>query len=234
MVINEDVFKTFSKFMKGYTNVLSEGRLEGLLEPVEGRDALNFSGFEYLCESAYGGPDARRREPDASVAEFPVDGPNRKRTKGNSVSGVTSSAGDQVHKRRKPGVRTGPTNRETKNQIVYWAFQTLSWNLMTRSVSTADILYQHISWINDSLTVVIPKHKSMHNLRYFYCLSDIIYMQQVTKRGVEASVVMFMRIRIIPVSAQYYRWRCWCSLKVVLNKSLCCFPKTQTRRFLNG
>ena len=32
-------------------------------------------------------------------------------------------------------------------------FTILSWNLMTRSVSTSDILFNNLSWENDSLVV---------------------------------------------------------------------------------
>lgn len=46
-----------------------------------------------------------------------------------------------------------------RDDVVYWAFQTLSWNLAQRSQTIGDLLLEHISWKDDCLSVVIPKHK---------------------------------------------------------------------------
>jgi hypothetical protein len=35
----------------------------------------------------------------------------------------------------------------------------LCWNLMARSCSVASLMYQHITWTDDSLVVTIPRHK---------------------------------------------------------------------------
>lgn len=40
-----------------------------------------------------------------------------------------------------------------------WVFLALAWNLMARSVSVAGIMFDHLAWANDCLTVVFPKHK---------------------------------------------------------------------------
>ena len=40
-----------------------------------------------------------------------------------------------------------------------WVFLVFAWNLMARSVSVAGIMFDHIGWANDCLTVVFPKHK---------------------------------------------------------------------------
>ena len=43
--------------------------------------------------------------------------------------------------------------------IFAWVFLVLCWNLMARCVSVAGIMFTHISWANDALTVVFPTHK---------------------------------------------------------------------------
>lgn len=43
--------------------------------------------------------------------------------------------------------------------IFAWLFLVLCWNLMARCISVSGLMYCHISWANDSLTVVFPTHK---------------------------------------------------------------------------
>jgi hypothetical protein len=43
--------------------------------------------------------------------------------------------------------------------IFAWVFLVLCWNLMARCVSVAGIMFLHLSWEEDSLTVVFPTHK---------------------------------------------------------------------------
>ena len=38
-------------------------------------------------------------------------------------------------------------------------FMLLSWNLMCRSISTANLMYTHMTWIGDALVVNLPKTK---------------------------------------------------------------------------
>lgn len=44
-------------------------------------------------------------------------------------------------------------------QLFAWPFFVLCWNLMARSVTVGNIMYQHISWSGDALTINVPKHK---------------------------------------------------------------------------
>lgn len=39
------------------------------------------------------------------------------------------------------------------------SFITLAWNLMARSVSVGQLMFKHISWENDCLVIVLPRHK---------------------------------------------------------------------------
>ena len=41
-----------------------------------------------------------------------------------------------------------------------WSFFLLTWNLMARSVTVANIMLAHISWREDSLLIEIPKTKA--------------------------------------------------------------------------
>ena len=38
-------------------------------------------------------------------------------------------------------------------------FLILAWNLMARSNSVGSLMYQHVSWENDSMVIRLPKHK---------------------------------------------------------------------------
>ena len=40
-----------------------------------------------------------------------------------------------------------------------WAYTTLMWNLMSRSISVAEIMLVHLSWTGDCLKVAWPMHK---------------------------------------------------------------------------
>lgn len=40
-----------------------------------------------------------------------------------------------------------------------WAYNTLMWNLMSRSISVAEIMLVHLSWSEDCLKVAWPMHK---------------------------------------------------------------------------
>lgn len=43
--------------------------------------------------------------------------------------------------------------------IFAWAFLTMSWNSLGRSASVAEILFGHLGWATDALTLVFPTHK---------------------------------------------------------------------------
>ena len=45
--------------------------------------------------------------------------------------------------------------------IIHFAhlYLILCWNLMARSCSVATIKYNHITWMNDSLLITLPRHK---------------------------------------------------------------------------
>jgi hypothetical protein len=49
--------------------------------------------------------------------------------------------------------------RDFRSSMFAWTFLILAWNLMARSVSVSGIMFDHIQWVNDSLTIVFPKHK---------------------------------------------------------------------------
>jgi hypothetical protein len=46
-----------------------------------------------------------------------------------------------------------------QQSIFAWAFLTLSWNALGRSASIGEILFSHLGWATDSLTLVFPTHK---------------------------------------------------------------------------
>lgn len=50
------------------------------------------------------------------------------------------------------------TNNRT-GSVYPHAFTILCWNLFARSCNVGSLMLQHISWENDSLKIVLPKHK---------------------------------------------------------------------------
>lgn len=72
------------------------------------------------------------------------------------------------------------------NQMLFsHVYITMCWNLMSRSNNVALLLYQHITWENDSLLVTLPKHKgdqvfSMNNvMKVKYFRREITYKQSM-------------------------------------------------------
>jgi hypothetical protein len=43
--------------------------------------------------------------------------------------------------------------------IFAWVFLVLCWNLIARCNSVASIMYDHIKWEQDAMTIVFPSHK---------------------------------------------------------------------------
>jgi len=46
-----------------------------------------------------------------------------------------------------------------KVHLFAWVFLLFAWNLMARSMSVSSIMFDHIGWVGDCMTVVFPKHK---------------------------------------------------------------------------
>jgi hypothetical protein len=49
--------------------------------------------------------------------------------------------------------------KKTGDYSYAWVFITLCWNLMARCASIAELNLKHLSWEQDSLVVIVPKHK---------------------------------------------------------------------------
>lgn len=49
--------------------------------------------------------------------------------------------------------------REWRSGIFAWCYNTLMWNLMSRSISVAEIMLTHLKWTGDCLKVAWPMHK---------------------------------------------------------------------------
>jgi hypothetical protein len=47
----------------------------------------------------------------------------------------------------------------TDVSIFAHTFIVLAWNLMARSISISTLMYQHLSWVDDSMVIKMPKHK---------------------------------------------------------------------------
>lgn len=65
----------------------------------------------------------------------------------------------------KPEVKQGNNSRNSNcgswNESIFsWPFWLLLWNLMQRSETIANVQLEHISWKEDSLTIVIPQSKT--------------------------------------------------------------------------
>lgn len=89
----------------GHKRKIADMKQNGELPLVEGRQPLQFEGYDYLARIAV--------EKDKEV----------------------------------PAAMTAHT------------FLVLSWNLMTRSNSTALVMYDHMSWHEDALVITVPRHK---------------------------------------------------------------------------
>lgn len=59
---------------------------------------------------------------------------------------------------------TNPNNAKQKigswaQQLFAWPFFIFCWNMMARSIMVGNMMYQHVSWSGDALTVNVPGHK---------------------------------------------------------------------------
>ena len=57
--------------------------------------------------------------------------------------------------------------------VFSWVFLLLCWNLMARCVSVSDIMFDHVGWSGDAMTVVFPKHKGDQEGEH--CLPKHVY-----------------------------------------------------------
>ena len=51
------------------------------------------------------------------------------------------------------------SSNSTSQYVNMTLFMLFCWNLMCRSISTANLMYTHMSWIGDALVVNLPKTK---------------------------------------------------------------------------
>jgi hypothetical protein len=111
IVIDPLLNEELEKFFKGFKRKVSDMKLRGEMNVMEGKHHLTFRGYCILAKKFL------TLSPDAN------------------------------------------SNHNFNQMLFSWPFLILQWNLMARAGSVARIMLQHISWIDDSLVINIPKHK---------------------------------------------------------------------------
>jgi hypothetical protein len=70
----------------------------------------------------------------------------------------------------KPSGKRSPFNEG----IFGWTFMILCWNMIARSISVSALMLEHFGWIDDSMTIIVAKHKGdqtgdgLSNLKHVY------------------------------------------------------------------
>lgn len=146
-IVNPSVFPILKAAIKGVERTFATHRLEGRLPTHEGKLPIAFEGYfivaryslsdkELVLASSEPSQDPSPPLPDPVPSSAVSGGQKKKAAKKRKMAPAVSVACTFAH-----------------------LYGILCWNLCARSISAGSLMFEHLAWVGDSLTVVYAKSK---------------------------------------------------------------------------
>ena len=149
----------------GYIDVDSDGEVE-VAESVTNEDSIKYKavytidGYRSAITALYKEHHISHILPRDELSEF-LSGYKRTIADLKAEGNMSQHEGKRpvtLEEFRKLATFSFQSGYDVSQYLTNTLFILLCWNLMSRSISVARLMYNHITWIGDALVVELPKH----------------------------------------------------------------------------